>query len=177
MCVKSEKKWREVLPPQKNKFEIFLHEKRKKKKKNKTKFFSTRPLSGPIPKFWKMVPIYLRFILENLAFCPFFFFFFIHFERETRERGKRKKPMDSNANGYVGLKNEGTSDILNTVIQALYHLPSFRQLVYDVPRQEESGKKEISLIKALQRLFYRLDYSQEKVFNFLIFLWLRDSLL
>lgn len=52
---------------------------------------------------------------------------------------------------YVGLVNEGSTCYLNSVIQALFHLPSFRQTLYLMEHIERDP-----VISALRRLFAQL---------------------
>jgi len=60
--------------------------------------------------------------------------------------------------GYVGLKNQGATCYMNSMLQALYHLPAFRRIVYQMPTTGvEDPEKCIPL--NLQRLFCRLQLS------------------
>ena len=57
--------------------------------------------------------------------------------------------------GMVGLKNQGATCYMNSLLQTLFHLPRFRQAVYATPTQEDSSTESVLL--ALQRVFYRLE--------------------
>lgn len=59
---------------------------------------------------------------------------------------------------YVGLINQGATCYLNSFIQTLFHLPTFRRLIYDIPiTGNEDSAKSIPL--NLQRLFYQMQFS------------------
>eukprot|EP00252_Welwitschia_mirabilis_P016659 TRINITY_DN3688_c0_g1_i1.p1 TRINITY_DN3688_c0_g1~~TRINITY_DN3688_c0_g1_i1.p1 ORF type:complete len:1121 (+),score=247.00 TRINITY_DN3688_c0_g1_i1:261-3623(+) len=64
--------------------------------------------------------------------------------------------------GYVGLKNQGATCYMNSLLQTLYHIPFFRKAVYHMPTTENDlPSKSIPL--ALQSLFYKLQYSDTSV--------------
>eukprot|EP00026_Physarum_polycephalum_P001323 Phypoly_transcript_01324.p1 GENE.Phypoly_transcript_01324~~Phypoly_transcript_01324.p1 ORF type:complete len:1117 (+),score=280.10 Phypoly_transcript_01324:120-3353(+) len=63
--------------------------------------------------------------------------------------------------GYVGLKNQGATCYMNSLLQALYHVPMFRKAVYQLPTDNEVPTKSIQL--ALQRIFYRLQFGNTSV--------------
>lgn len=66
------------------------------------------------------------------------------------------------ATGYVGLKNQGATCYMNSLLQTLYHLPYFRQAVYHMPTTENDIPSN-SIPLALQSLFYKLQYSDTSV--------------
>ncbi|KAF8907950.1 ICP0-binding domain of ubiquitin-specific protease 7-domain-containing protein [Gymnopilus junonius] len=61
--------------------------------------------------------------------------------------------------GFVGLKNQGVTSYLNTVIQVMFHNHALRKAVYQIPTENDNPSKSIAL--ALQRLFYHLETSTE----------------
>jgi ubiquitin carboxyl-terminal hydrolase 7 len=63
--------------------------------------------------------------------------------------------------GYVGLKNQGATCYMNSLLQALFHVPTFRKAVYQLPTDNEVPTKSIQL--ALQRIFYRLQFGNTSV--------------
>ncbi|KAL3672243.1 hypothetical protein V7S43_002903 [Phytophthora oleae] len=63
--------------------------------------------------------------------------------------------------GMVGLKNQGATCYLNSLLQTLFHLRAFRQVVYETPTAQEDTNDSVSL--ALQRVFYRLQRQQKAV--------------
>eukprot|EP01103_Thecamoeba_quadrilineata_P007298 TRINITY_DN1713_c0_g2_i1.p1 TRINITY_DN1713_c0_g2~~TRINITY_DN1713_c0_g2_i1.p1 ORF type:complete len:1124 (-),score=191.47 TRINITY_DN1713_c0_g2_i1:16-3198(-) len=63
--------------------------------------------------------------------------------------------------GYVGLKNQGATCYMNSVLQALYHLGSFRKAVYLMPTEADRSKNTIPL--ALQRVFFQLQFEDKSV--------------
>lgn len=56
--------------------------------------------------------------------------------------------------GFVGLKNQGATCYMNSLLQFLYNINYFRQAVYHMPTAEEDIAKSIPL--ALQSLFYKV---------------------
>ncbi|KAF3138571.1 hypothetical protein TWF703_004619 [Orbilia oligospora] len=60
--------------------------------------------------------------------------------------------------GYVGLKNQGATCYLNSLIQSLYLTKAFRKSVYQIPTENE--KTDNSAL-TLQRLFYLLETSTD----------------
>jgi ubiquitin carboxyl-terminal hydrolase 7 len=76
--------------------------------------------------------------------------------------GWRRCSWDSKKEtGYVGLKNQGATCYMNSLLQALYHIGTFRRAVYQLPTQNDLPTKSIPL--ALQRVFYRLQFGQRAV--------------
>lgn len=63
--------------------------------------------------------------------------------------------------GFVGLKNQGATCYMNSLLQSLYHLGYFRKAVYKMPTDRDSEK--ISIPLALQRLFFRMQFSKRAV--------------
>ncbi|KAK4480450.1 hypothetical protein RD792_013523, partial [Penstemon davidsonii] len=64
--------------------------------------------------------------------------------------------------GYVGLKNQGATCYMNSLLQTLYHIPYFRKAVYHMPTTENDDPLG-SIPLALQSLFYKLQYSETSV--------------
>ncbi|CAA7388121.1 unnamed protein product [Spirodela intermedia] len=64
--------------------------------------------------------------------------------------------------GYVGLKNQGATCYMNSLLQTLYHVPYFRKAVYHMPTTENDMPSG-SIPLALQSLFYKLQYSDNSV--------------
>lgn len=63
--------------------------------------------------------------------------------------------------GYVGLKNQGATCYLNSLIQSLYFTNAFRKAVYTIPTQDEESLQNSAY--TLQRLFYQLQTSNNAV--------------
>ena len=75
----------------------------------------------------------------------------------VREYGDSKKET-----GYIGLKNQGATCYMNSVLQSLFHLPAFRRIVYDMPTNgTEDPKTSIPL--NLQRLFCEMQFRPRAV--------------
>ncbi|KAH8955667.1 hypothetical protein BDL97_08G152600 [Sphagnum fallax] len=64
--------------------------------------------------------------------------------------------------GFVGLKNQGATCYMNSLLQTLYHLPYFRKAVYHMPTTENDVPSN-SIPLALQSLFYKIQYSDSSV--------------
>ncbi|EPS70293.1 hypothetical protein M569_04467, partial [Genlisea aurea] len=64
--------------------------------------------------------------------------------------------------GYVGLKNQGATCYINSLLQTLYHIPYFRKAVYHMPTTENDNPTG-SIPLALQSLFYKLQYHDTSV--------------
>ena len=60
--------------------------------------------------------------------------------------------------GMVGLKNQGATCYLNSLIQSLYFTTAFRKAIYQIPTENEQDFRTSSAY-ALQRLFYHLQTS------------------
>lgn len=73
------------------------------------------------------------------------------------------KSYDSKAEtGFVGLKNQGATCYMNSLLQTLYHLPYFRKAVYAIPIPENENPQS-SIPLALQRVFYKLQKGTKSV--------------
>ncbi|CAL5354125.1 unnamed protein product [Camellia sinensis] len=64
--------------------------------------------------------------------------------------------------GFVGLKNQGATCYMNSLLQTLYHIPYFRKAVYHMPTTE-NDLPSASIPLALQSLFYKLQYNDSSV--------------
>lgn len=58
--------------------------------------------------------------------------------------------------GMVGLRNQGATCYLNSLLQSLYLTGAFRKAVYQIPTATEQDQTNSQSAYALQRLFYRL---------------------
>jgi ubiquitin carboxyl-terminal hydrolase 7 len=58
--------------------------------------------------------------------------------------------------GMVGLRNQGATCYLNSLLQSLYLTGAFRKAVYQIPTDDEEERASSNSAYALQRLFYRL---------------------
>lgn len=63
--------------------------------------------------------------------------------------------------GMVGLKNQGATCYLNSLLQSLYFTDAFRKAVYQIPTENEAAKTNSAW--TLQRLFYRLQKDRAAV--------------
>ncbi|POG66834.1 ubiquitin carboxyl-terminal hydrolase 5 [Rhizophagus irregularis DAOM 181602=DAOM 197198] len=63
--------------------------------------------------------------------------------------------------GYVGLKTQGATGYINSLLQSLYCTTYFRKAVYKIPTEDDEPIKSVSL--ALQRVFYQLQTSNTPV--------------
>lgn len=63
--------------------------------------------------------------------------------------------------GMVGLKNQGATCYLNSLLQSLFFTNAFRQAVYQIPTDKEENRTDSAF--ALQRLFYLLQTANHAV--------------
>jgi len=63
--------------------------------------------------------------------------------------------------GYVGLKNQGATCYMNSLLQSLFFTNYFRKAVFDIPTADDEPSKSVAL--ALQRVFYQLATSANSV--------------
>eukprot|EP00794_Sanderia_malayensis_P008888 gene8888-9838_t len=63
--------------------------------------------------------------------------------------------------GYVGLKNQGATCYMNSLLQTLYFTNALRKAVYQMPTDTDDINKSVGL--ALQRVFYDLQHSDKPV--------------
>ncbi|KAF9113641.1 hypothetical protein BGX27_001116 [Mortierella sp. AM989] len=59
--------------------------------------------------------------------------------------------------GYVGLKNQGATCYMNSLLQSLFFTNYFRKAVFEIPTEDDEPSKSVAL--ALQRVFYQLSTS------------------
>jgi len=64
--------------------------------------------------------------------------------------------------GYVGLKNQGATCYMNSLLQTLFHIPYFRKAVYHMPTSSDDLASK-SLPLALQSLFYKVQFNPNAV--------------
>lgn len=63
--------------------------------------------------------------------------------------------------GYVGLKNQGATCYMNSLLQTLFFTNKLRKAVYQMPTESDDSSKSVAL--ALQRVFYELQFSDKPV--------------
>ncbi|KAJ3162458.1 hypothetical protein HDU86_004940 [Geranomyces michiganensis] len=63
--------------------------------------------------------------------------------------------------GFVGLKNQGATCYMNSVLQSLYFTNYFRKATFEIPTENEEPSK--SIVLALQRIFYNLQFNPDAV--------------
>ena len=62
----------------------------------------------------------------------------------------------------MGIRNQGATCYMNSLLQTLYHIPGFRRSVYHMHMAHvEDPSRNIPL--ALQRLFWQLQFSNDSV--------------
>ena len=64
--------------------------------------------------------------------------------------------------GMVGLRNQGATCYLNSLLQTLYHTRQFRKAVYGIPADGKVNKDK-DIPYAMQKLFYELQHSPGSV--------------
>ncbi|KAI7840976.1 hypothetical protein COHA_005205 [Chlorella ohadii] len=60
--------------------------------------------------------------------------------------------------GYVGLKNQGATCYMNSLLQTLFNINQFRKAVYHMPTSEDADPAT-SMPLALQSVFYKLQFT------------------
>ncbi|EPS34506.1 hypothetical protein PDE_09470 [Penicillium oxalicum 114-2] len=63
--------------------------------------------------------------------------------------------------GMVGLRNQGATCYLNSLIQSLYFTNAFRKAVYNIPTEADASRENSAW--TLQRLFYNLQTAEKAV--------------
>ncbi|XP_046819841.1 ubiquitin carboxyl-terminal hydrolase 7 isoform X2 [Vespa crabro] len=63
--------------------------------------------------------------------------------------------------GHVGLKNQGATCYMNSLLQTLYFTNQLRKAVYKMPTESDDSSKSVAL--ALQRVFHELQFSDKPV--------------
>ncbi|KAG2020400.1 ubiquitin carboxyl-terminal hydrolase 5 [Coprinopsis cinerea AmutBmut pab1-1] len=63
--------------------------------------------------------------------------------------------------GFVGLKNQGATCYMNSLLQSLFCTHYFRKAVYQIPTEHDHPTESVAL--ALQRVFYHLQTSDQPV--------------
>ncbi|KAJ1330401.1 hypothetical protein BSLG_009535 [Batrachochytrium salamandrivorans] len=63
--------------------------------------------------------------------------------------------------GHVGIRNQGATCYLNSLLQSLYFTSYFRKATYLIPTENDEPQKSVPL--ALQRLFYNMQFSDGSV--------------
>lgn len=62
--------------------------------------------------------------------------------------------------GFVGIRNQGATCYMNSLLQVLFFLTKFRTACYRIPTEMDD---ELSVALALQKVFYNLEFSETAV--------------
>lgn len=90
-------------------------------------------------------------------------------DSDTEEERVDWRYDSKSATGFVGLANQGATCYLNSLLQALYHLPAFKALVYSLSDAGAEAPTSThtppgpTVVHALQCLFWRLEESPRAV--------------
>ncbi|CAD5217187.1 unnamed protein product [Bursaphelenchus okinawaensis] len=63
--------------------------------------------------------------------------------------------------GYIGLRNQGATCYMNSILQTLFFTNKLRKAVYMMPTDEDDPESSVAL--AMQRVFYELQFSDTPV--------------
>ncbi|KAL3121385.1 hypothetical protein niasHT_004969 [Heterodera trifolii] len=63
--------------------------------------------------------------------------------------------------GYIGLKNQGATCYMNSILQTLFFTNKLRKAVYQMPTEEDNPESSVAL--AMQRVFFELQFSDSPV--------------
>lgn len=64
--------------------------------------------------------------------------------------------------GYVGIRNQGATCYMNSLLQVLFFITKFRTACYRIPTEMELGD-DTSMALALQKVFFNLEFSDTAV--------------
>ncbi len=85
-----------------------------------------------------------------------------HFDEVSSvEPGQNGELLKCESGRMVGLRNQGATCYMNSLLQTLFHIRQLRKAVYSMPTEDEDPVTGVSL--ALQRTFFRLESSTEAV--------------
>jgi len=83
----------------------------------------------------------------------------IEVEATLKSPDEELHPYDSRATtGFVGLRNQGATCYMNSLLQTLYNVNQFRRAVYHMPTEEDASSSA-SMALALQSVFYKLQFT------------------
>ncbi|TGZ58823.1 hypothetical protein CRM22_009421 [Opisthorchis felineus] len=86
----------------------------------------------------------------------------IHLQVRVKADAPHGADWDSKRHtGFVGLKNQGATCYLNSLLQALYCTNKLRRAVFLMPTESDDAQTSVPL--ALQRVFYELQFSDRAV--------------
>ncbi|TMS37211.1 hypothetical protein L596_004188 [Steinernema carpocapsae] len=63
--------------------------------------------------------------------------------------------------GFIGLKNQGATCYMNSILQTLFFCNKLRKAVYEMPTEDDDCDNSVAL--AMQRVFYELQHSDKPV--------------
>lgn len=98
---------------------------------------------------------------------------------QTSSSSHSEDEYDIETEEYCGIRNQGATCYINSILQTLFHIPAFRRLIFEVNCENIDENYEKTIIWNLQRLFAQMQTKREPVTTKLLtnsFGWSNDDI-